>query len=116
MAINTKPPANSARLPNNTPKALPAVSPTATITVVAIPMIAAAKAMFTSINAKPTPTIMESILVPKAVKTVIHRLSRLLSRTSSALPDSPSRIIFRPSPPSRTKAAQWSHSLINGLA
>ncbi len=59
-----------AHLQKNATIALPAVSQNASMTDEAVPKITAVLAMISSRNAKPTLTIMESVLVSKGVKIV----------------------------------------------
>lgn len=92
------------------------VRPMAVITVVARPMAKAARVMFTSIKAKPTPTTMESMLVAKAVMMVISQWLVLAAGWPFSSWLKLSRIILMPNAPSRIKASQWSHALIKDLA
>ena len=69
MPMSTRPPRISARLPMVLPRKLPKRRPMAAMMVVARPMARAVSRMLTSRKARPTPTIMESMLVAKAMAT-----------------------------------------------
>ena len=110
--MSSTPPMAWAQRPTKLPRRRPTATLIATIKNVAKPIAAATGQILTSRNARPTLTVMASMLVAKPATASSPKQWRVgfsSSVLSGAL--SAAQITRRPSLPSRVKVIQWSHDL-----